>query len=178
MLDKAFTATPAPEQRDAHWAARVRSQTTNPEWQDKGEKTEGFIVDRKNNNWFLRSGTDHKTQLTKQIENYLEAYADRGLINLGDGETKVKNRKWLLKSATHVETKAAGWMRANNKKELDVVINRDYICGTDFTPNGKGVTGSSYPGCYQAVAAILRQGQIMRVWLIGQEKPIIIRGTQ
>ena len=178
MLDKAFTATPAPDQRDAHWAARVRSQTTNPEWESEG-KTEGFIVDEDSDNWFLRSGTDYRTELTGRINKYLEVLADTEKIDLGVKGTFLwrHNRSKLLESKTHVETKVAAWMRQSDRKEMDVVINRDYICGMNFAPHRPGSSSKDKPGCYQAAAAILWEDQLIRVWLTGYSQPIIVKGT-
>ena len=177
MLDKKFTATPAAQQRDASWAARVRSQTANPEWLN-GQKTEGFIIDEDSNDWYLRSGTDHKTELTERVKNYLEECIRRNIIELGNEKVRPINRSKLLESKTHLETKAAAWMRLHDKKELDVVINRNYVCGLNFDPQIQGDNGKTLPGCYQATSTILYQDQVMRVWILGQETPLIIRGTQ
>ncbi len=78
----------------------------------------------------------------------------------------------LRRASTHVETKAATWARANDEPVIDVVVNRDYVCGRKYDPS----RFADYPGCFQAVELILRRGQTMRVWITDAREPIVIHG--
>jgi Double-stranded DNA deaminase toxin A len=47
-------------------------------------------------------------------------------------------RTALRRAATHAETKAAVWAAANGKQHVDVVTNRDFVCGDDYEPGLPG----------------------------------------
>ena len=96
-----------------------------------------------------------------------------GYLGLAGNKTYDFHKKKFEHAITHVETKVAMWARG--KKELhiiDVVINRNYVCGERYQPKVERYP----PGCLQAVKLILRKGRRMRVWRVGYLEPLIIEG--
>ncbi|MBB4968768.1 DddA-like double-stranded DNA deaminase toxin [Saccharothrix violaceirubra] len=157
-------AAGVPDLRGAGWAERVRWEL--PAW-DLGDKTEGKIYDESAKCWKLLSGVDRAESLTGEARyRVLKAIRD----GLAPGDPKYA--KGLGIAATHVETKAAVWARRTGRALVDVVTNRNYVCGQAYRPGISSVTA----GCAQAVRLILVKGQTMRVWCDGREVPLIIEG--
>lgn len=91
---------------------------------------------------------------------------------LADPATNNGERTAIRRAAMHAETKAAVWAAANGKQFVDVVTNRDIVCGEDYEPGNR----RRPPGCAQAIAAILPVGYRVRVWRRGVAAPLVITG--
>ncbi len=159
-----------PELRNSNWANRVRRGL--PEYRSR-EKTEGKLYDDSSHSWELVSGMDHQGKLTRVADEIIGEAIKAGFFNGAVRKFSRGHADMLRKAAAHVETKAAVWARQSSQRIIDVVTNRNYVCGKSYDPN----RFDAYPGCFQAVELILRKGQTMRVWTAGSSKPVIIRGT-
>ncbi|MBB5897044.1 DddA-like double-stranded DNA deaminase toxin [Kutzneria kofuensis] len=160
---------PPVDQRDWEWAAQVGAQLT--EWKE-GHSTEALVFDAAGQDWQVNSGVD--TELTAAARVVAETMIANGDVGTaGDAATNQAERTAVRRAATHAETKAAVWAAANGKQFVDVVTNRDFVCGDDYAP---GVARKP-PGCAQAVAAILPIGYSMRVWRRGVAEPFVIMGA-
>ena len=164
------TNTPPPpvEQRDHEWAAQVGAQLT--EW-ERGQSTEALVFDTAGQDWQVNSGVD--AELTAAARAVIETMIADGEVGTSpDVAANQAERTALRRSALHAETKVAAWAVANGKRFVDVVTNRDLVCGDDYMPGDR----ENPPGCVQAVAAILPTGYRMRVWLRGVATPLVIAG--
>jgi SCP1.201-like deaminase len=164
------THTPVPpaHARDHEWAGQVGAQLT--QWQ-RGKPTEALVFDAAGNDWQVNSGVD--AALTAAASAVIEEMISAGAVGTSaDTAANHAERTWLRRAKTHAETKAAVWAAANGKKFVDVVTNRNMVCGEEYEP------GNRYrpPGCAQAVEAILPAGYTMRVWRQGMAEPLIITG--
>jgi hypothetical protein len=160
--------TPAVHDRDYVWAAQVGAQLI--EWRE-GKSTEALVFDADGQDWQVNSGVD--AELTAAAKAIVENMIVNGEVGTSsDAITNHGERTGLRQSVTHAETKAAVWAAANGKRFIDVVTNRDYVCGEQYQP------GDRYrpPGCLQAVAAILPTGCSMRVWRRDLATPLVITG--
>ncbi|WP_273937186.1 DddA-like double-stranded DNA deaminase toxin [Kutzneria chonburiensis] len=121
--------------------------------------------------WQVNSGVD--PALTAAARQVIERMIANGEVGTsGNAVTDSAERTAMRDAASHAETKAAVWAAANGKKDVDVVTNRDFVCGDDYAPGNR----RKPPGCAQAAAAILPAGYRMRVWRRGVAKPLVIRG--
>ncbi len=162
------TPAPPPDQRDHGWAAQVGAQLT--EWKE-GKPTEALVFDTAGQDWQVNSGVD--VELTTAAEAVIESMiADRDVGASANLTANIGERTALRDAASHAETKAAVWAVANGKQLIDVVTNRDYVCGDTYKPGHR----LNPPGCAQAVAAILPVGYRMRVWRRGVAAPFVITG--
>jgi hypothetical protein len=164
------TNTPPPpvEQRDHEWAAQVGAQLT--EW-ERGQSTEALVFDVAGQDWQVNSGVDAELTAAARavIENMI---AESEVGTSPDIATNQAERTALRRSALHAETKVAAWAAANGKRFVDVVTNRDLVCGQRYEPGVR----SRQPGCAQAIEAILPVGYRMRVWRRGLATPMVIVG--
>lgn len=160
--------TPPPDQRDYEWAAQVGAQLTA--WK-RGGSTEALVFDVDGEDWQVNSGVDAElTAAAKAVVKNMIANGEVGTS--ANAATNIAERTLLQDAATHSETKAAVWAAANGKQFIDVVSNRDLVCGEDYLPGDR----DRPPGCAQAVAAILPVGYRMRVWRRGRATPLVIKG--
>ena len=159
---------PPVHQRDYEWAAHVGAQLT--EW-ERGRSTEALVFDVDGQDWQVNSGVDAK--LTAAASTMVENMIANGEV--GTSADMATNRgEWtgLRKAVTHAETKAAIWAVATGKRFVDVVTNREFVCGQKYEPGNR----LRPPGCAQAVAAILPVGYTMRVWRRGVAAPFVVTG--
>jgi hypothetical protein len=162
------TPAPPPDQRDHYWAAQVGAQLTT--W-ERGKATEALVFDTAGHDWQVNSGVD--ADLTAAATVVIETMITDGEVGTStDVIGNHSERSALRRAAAHAETKAAVWAAAHGKQFVDVVTNRDYVCGEDYTPGVR----ETPPGCAQAVAAILPAGFRMRVWRRGLPTPFVITG--
>ena len=162
------TPAPPPEERDYEWAAQVGQQLTT--WQ-RGMTTQALVFDAAGQDWQVNSGVD--AGLTAATKPVIEDMIATGEIAATDDPVANQaERTGVRQAVTHAETKAAAWAAANGKKLVDVVINRDIVCGQTYRPGDR----QNPPGCAQVIAAILPRGHTMRVWRRGAATPLVITG--
>jgi hypothetical protein len=164
------TNTPPPpvDQRDWEWVAQVGAQLT--EWA-VGKATEALVFDNNGQDWQVNSGVD--AELTTAAKAVVENMIANGEVGTSeDASANNFERTTLRQAVTHAETKAAVWAVANGKQFVDVVTNRDFVCGQKYKPGDR----FRPPGCAQAFAAILPVGYRMRVWRRGVAAPLVITG--
>jgi len=162
------TPVPPPRDRDHEWAARIGDQLT--QW-EVGGRTEALVFDADGNDWQVNSGVD--SELTAAASAVIEEMISAGEIGASpDPSGNQSERTWLRQAKTHAEAKVAVWAAANGKKLVDVVTNRDIVCGDTYQPGKRQYP----PGCAQVVAAILPAGHRMRVWRRGVAEPLVITG--
>ena len=159
---------PPVHRRDHEWAAHVGAQLTY--WQI-GKATEALVFDVEGRDWQVNSGVDR--ELTAAASTVVENMIANGEVGTSpDVVTNQSERTALRQAVTHAETKAAVWAAANGKRFVDVVTNRDFVCGEQYQPGDR----ERPPGCAQAVAAILPDGYRMRVWRRDLATPFVIAG--
>lgn len=121
--------------------------------------------------WQVNSGVD--ATLTAAAETVIESMIADGEVGASANfATNIGERTAVRDAASHAETKAAVWVAANGKQFVDVVTNRDFVCGQTYRPGDR----LNLPGCAQVVAAILPVGHTMRVWRRGVPTPFVIAG--
>jgi hypothetical protein len=159
---------PPAGQRDEVWAAGIGAQLAEFA---EGRSTEALVFDAAGQDWQVNSGVD--PALTAAAEAAIERMIANGEVGASaNAVTNNAERTAVRRAATHAETKAAVWAAANGKQDIDVVTNRDFVCGDTYKPGDR----QNPPGCAQAVAAILPIGYRMRVWRRGVAVPLVIMG--
>lgn len=139
-------------------------------WKE-GRSTEALVFDTAGRDWQVNSGVD--AELTAAAEEAIETMIANGEVGASANvATNSGERTAIRYAASHAETKAAVWAAANGKRFVDVVLNRDYVCGDAHKLGDR----RNPPGCVQAVAAILPVGSRMRVWRRGLTAPLVITG--
>ncbi|MEV6607154.1 DddA-like double-stranded DNA deaminase toxin [Kutzneria sp. NPDC051319] len=159
---------PPVDLRDREWAAHVGAQLTEWKW---GKATEALVFDTTGQDWQVNSGVD--AELTAAARAVVEGMIRSGEVGASsDPIVNHGERTALRQAVTHAETKAAVWAAAKGKEVVDVVTNRDFVCGQKYVPGDR----FRLPGCVQAIAAILPAGYSMRVWRRGVAAPFVIAG--
>ncbi|ACU40850.1 DddA-like double-stranded DNA deaminase toxin [Actinosynnema mirum] len=154
------------EDRTSTWARRV--QRGFPRY-TVGAKTAGMFYNAGSQSWELLSGVDHRGGLTRKASQHISRMLSSGFFDGKPLDTKSDHLRMLNYTSTHVETKAAIWARDSDQETIDVVTNRNYVCGESYDPDDV----DEPPGCYQAVESVLREGQTMRVWTTDPENRVI-----